>query len=500
MTYIYPNNEFQKIWESNPLVIMDTNVLLDLYRYSPDTTEHILNVLNSIPKHQLWIPAQVIEEYNLHREEVIKASQNKYKEVTKEIDRIINTTEHSLFKQFSQFNKFSFPKVNELSKDIHEAITLMQTASKKYAEEIKYEIYKNKQMLQEDKVKIFVEELLSCGSVGKPFGVSKLLNIFTEGEQRYKYKIPPGYMDDYKDSRKKFGDLILWKQVLEQANLFQQPTIFITLDAKEDWWVLDNKKIPVRPRDELLMEFKEYCKKPLAIMHINDFIKKASFVINMVDYKTNLEINATTFGMQFIDYKEWEHVLIEDGELIDYLAQNDILQKYFNRFPFDIEVNEIFQPELEVNSVNIKQNEVVMEGSFQAEVGIIITESYSKNYSCDSYAYITLSGSINFEFESNFDEKKNNIVWDTLTIEVGGFDISNYKIDFNEERDVPEEDRCKDCGNPNASYYTKMYQEPVCERCSGDYDVCPDCGFLLDSGTLSGSFCKSCEIDYSRYH
>ncbi|HDR7545086.1 PIN-like domain-containing protein [Bacillus sp. CH_442] len=55
---------------------MDTNVLLELYRYSPDTTEHILNVLNSLPKHQLWIPAQVIEEYTKNRVSVINGARN----------------------------------------------------------------------------------------------------------------------------------------------------------------------------------------------------------------------------------------------------------------------------------------------------------------------------------------------------------------------------------------------------------------------------------------
>ncbi|MED2868747.1 PIN domain-containing protein [Bacillus thuringiensis] len=499
MTYIYPNNEFQKIWGSNPLIIMDTNVILELYRYSPDTTEHILNVLNSLPKHQLWIPAQVIEEYTQNRESVINEARNKYKEVTKMINQIISNAEQNFFKQFTRFNKLSFPKVNELNKVTNEAIKSMKIASQKYADEINHEVEKNKLMLKEDKVKTFVDGLISNGCIGTPFGISKLLNVLTEGEQRYKYKIPPGYMDDHKDIQRKFGDLILWKQTLEQAKLFQQPTIFITLDTKEDWWVLDEKRNPLRPRDELLMEFKEYSKKPLAIMQFNDFIEKASKIIDMVDYKTNLEMNATEYGMKFIDHVDWERILDND-ELLEYLIQNDILLESFNKVPFYIEFYEIVEPDLKVNSVDIQQNAVVMEGSFESQVSISITEEFSKNYSCESYADITFSGSITFEFEANSKEDEDILVWDTLTIEVGGFEILDCAFSFNEERDVPEEERCRDCGNPNASYHTKMYNEPVCERCSGNYDVCPNCGFLLEHGTLSGSYCNSCEMNYSRYN
>lgn len=502
MTYTYPNKEFQKIWDSNPLIIMDTNVLLELYRYSPDTTENILKVLNSLPKHQLWIPAQVIEEYTQNRMSVINDARNKYKEVTKMINQIINNAEQSFFKQFSRFNKLSFPKVNELNKVTNEAIISIKTATQKYSDEINHEVEKNKLMLKEDKVKIFVDELISNGCIGTPFSISELLNILTEGEQRYKFKIPPGYMDDHKDIQKKFGDLILWKQTLEQAKLYQQPTIFITLDTKEDWWVLDEKGNPLRPRDELLMEFKEHSKKPLAIMQFNDFIEKASKIIDMVDYKTNLEMNATAYGLEFISRVGWEQLLLRD-ELTNYLAQNDVLLNYFHSVPFYIElddIHDIYLPNLQVNSVNILQNLVVMEGSFESQVGVLITEEHSKNYSCESRAWISFSGSITFEFEANSKAAKDILVWDTLSIEIGGFEILDYAFRFNEEREVPEEERCRDCGNPNASYHTKTYNEPVCERCSGNYDVCPDCGFLLEYGTLSGNYCKSCEINYSRYN
>ncbi|KXY41065.1 hypothetical protein AT257_21080 [Bacillus cereus] len=498
MTYVYPNKEFQKIWNSNPLIIIDTNVILNLYRYSPDTSDHILRVLNSIPKHQLWIPAQVLEEYKQNRENVRNLARNKYREVTSELNRIISSAENSLFKQFTRFNKLSFPKVQELSKDTNQAIESMKAASKKYAEEIKHEIEKNKLMIEKDNVKTFVDDLISYERVGEPYSISNLLNVFTEGELRYKYEIPPGYKDNHKINRKKFGDLILWKQILEQAQRVQKPIIFITLDVKEDWWMLDEKNTPIRPREELLMEFKEYSKEQLAIMQVSDFIEKTSLIVDMVDYKTNLELNSIEYGMECIRDKDWDDIL-NANQLTEYLVQSEALIDSFNRVPFDIEIEETFDPVIEVNSVNIVQNDVVMEGSFEAEIGILITETYSENYSCESYAYITFLGSISIEFEADFDVEKDPIVRDTITIEIGGFEVIKCNIEYNDERNIPDEDRCRDCSNPNASYHTKMYNEAVCERCKDNYEVCPECGFLFEHGTLYGSNCKSCEINFSLY-
>ena len=75
-------------------------------------------------------------------------------------------------------------------------------------------------MLSKDKIQLFIDTIKEHGNVGSPFNISTLLKLYTEGEQRYKYKIPPGYEDLQKDQkdetkRQKFGDLILWKQILK---------------------------------------------------------------------------------------------------------------------------------------------------------------------------------------------------------------------------------------------------------------------------------------------
>ena len=65
-----------------------------------------------------------------------------------------------------------------------------------------------------------------------------------EGQGRYKKEIPPGFKDAKdKDGVRKYGDLIIWKEMLKFALKQSKNIIFITDDVKADWWeTQDNKK------------------------------------------------------------------------------------------------------------------------------------------------------------------------------------------------------------------------------------------------------------------
>ena len=64
-----------------------------------------------------------------------------------------------------------------------------------------------------------------------------------EGQNRYKKEIPPGFKDaKNKDGVRKYGDLIIWKELLKFACKQEQDVIFITDDVKADWWETQNNQ------------------------------------------------------------------------------------------------------------------------------------------------------------------------------------------------------------------------------------------------------------------
>ena len=98
--------------------------------------------------------------------------------------------------------------------------------------------------------------------VGEPFPEADLMNLYEEADKRYQRSQAPGFMDvkDKKDERK-YGDFILWKQILNFAKKESRPIIFVTGEKKEDWWIKRRGEI-VSPREDLRREFLEFTQKP----------------------------------------------------------------------------------------------------------------------------------------------------------------------------------------------------------------------------------------------
>jgi hypothetical protein len=90
-----------------------------------------------------------------------------------------------------------------------------------------------------ERVRERVEMLYQDDQVGPPFSASELDAICKEGERRYNEKIPPGFKDvrKSKSRRRPYGDLIIWKQMIQRAKETAKPIVFVTDDSKEDWWL-----------------------------------------------------------------------------------------------------------------------------------------------------------------------------------------------------------------------------------------------------------------------
>jgi hypothetical protein len=117
--------------------------------------------------------------------------------------------------------------------------------------------------------------VLYDNKVGRKYSKTELDEIYTEGRKRYDALIPPGYKDDKKNKEKEnsgFGDLILWKQVMEYCKEKEIPIIFVTHDQKEDWWqIIKGKTVGTRP--ELLREFFNQTNNNLLMYTMNSFLE-----------------------------------------------------------------------------------------------------------------------------------------------------------------------------------------------------------------------------------
>lgn len=133
-----------------------------------------------------------------------------------------------------------------------------------------------------DEILEFVDTVFSTRT-GNPFDETKLKELAVEGETRYGHDIPPGYKDGKKDGSddpyRKFGDLIVWKQILAKGKETSKPVIFISDDKKEDWW-LEQSGRTIGPRPELREEFIREASNEFWMYSVDKFIQEAARISN----------------------------------------------------------------------------------------------------------------------------------------------------------------------------------------------------------------------------
>jgi hypothetical protein len=210
--------DIQKIWAEG-FVVCDANVLLNLYRYSKSTRADLLGVFEAI-QDRLWLPHQAALEFLEGRLGVLAAQRQRCGEPVSSFKKVLAELD----------NKRGFPFVSaELRKDLDGLLKRLETEVDGNIAEL--DSFEATDTLMEDVLGLFDER------VGAPFNEKELKDISAEGERRYREQVPPGFEDRKKPTeQRRYGDLILWKQMLAQATKSKRPLLFVTDDAKDDWW------------------------------------------------------------------------------------------------------------------------------------------------------------------------------------------------------------------------------------------------------------------------
>jgi hypothetical protein len=257
--YNWNAGEERKLWK-NALVVFDSTSLLNFYDYSEAARNDIYTTVFKPLKGRLWMTNRTEYEFLKNREKVIKGTQKLYAELKEQSFPSVH------FKKFSnQYDQLKartkkgskhpyfaseiFKKLDSAVSSVHSEIKALEVALDK---EITARTKDTDLLLKNDNIHA---SLFGFFNVSDGYTFKELMRIVEEGELRYRNKIPPGYKDDAgKVGLSKYGDLIIWKQLIDLAQKHKQPVILITDDLKEDWYYSDKNKEIVAPREELVKE------------------------------------------------------------------------------------------------------------------------------------------------------------------------------------------------------------------------------------------------------
>lgn len=234
--------EIKRLLESEYIIIPDTNVLLNLYRYSPEFSEFGLQCLQEVID-SIYLPATVRIEFGKHCRAAFSDMEKRINNAGKNTEQQVAAARNKILSSCEPLERLHFPEVNVFRSELESLLNrLAQTANEFFEERRGLELSSH-YWGGSDKV---VELVKGIESYNHVFPAPSQEDIFTwceEGQERYKKEIPPGFKDaKSKDGVRKYGDLIIWKELLNFARTQSKDIVFITDDVKADWWESENEK------------------------------------------------------------------------------------------------------------------------------------------------------------------------------------------------------------------------------------------------------------------
>lgn len=262
----YANLDDTEPYDAKSLTIyaIDTNVLVDLFKFTRQTAEELLDALETMSD-VLFVPHQALAEFwplvedglkgNHHREALGKL-QSHGESISQEIDRWLKGTGLSPERASDHDEESQAEPADTLSTilEARKAVSKAVQNLKEIIEEVQNESQDNRWILER------LENILK-GRIGKGPSDEECKALQRAFEERVSMGIPPGILDaKHKNPTKAGGDFFIWRQCIEESKRRQAADgkhfdlTLVTSDLKEDW---TRSKDPVLARRTLVKEYAE---------------------------------------------------------------------------------------------------------------------------------------------------------------------------------------------------------------------------------------------------
>ncbi len=292
------------------IITFDASSLLNLYFYSDRTAQTVLAVMG-MSKDRVWLSHQAGLEYQRNRLGVLVKVAKGYTEAKKTLLSIrsqIHARSQPPFLEEDLLKRY-----DSISDEIIAAFDRASESAGAGSEN--------------DSIRDQLDTLFSA-CIGKGFTDKELATIFNEGRDRYKSKIPPGYKDEKeKPGNDAFGDLVIWKELIEKCKADKRSAILVTDDAKEDWWLIQDDRT-IGPRPELLKEFFQATGQRCYLYSSEGFLRYADQHLTMnIDPHSILELREANLRDRLLTFERgFEDIsLPTDNEIEEASARLDEL-------------------------------------------------------------------------------------------------------------------------------------------------------------------------------
>nr|WP_302578890.1 PIN domain-containing protein [Methanobrevibacter arboriphilus] len=346
------------------LFVFDTNIFYDLYNISEETTDKFFLILERL---NVWMPYQVMKEFStgyrnkrlgISKISTIERKIKKFIGLLSNIkDMDLDIPDNKLACVNLNFNEF-----NKIHNDFIDS---------KISEELKRTLENAIPDTIEDPIHNKILDLFD-NRVGRRFSVTELKELDSEFRYRVDNNIPPGILDESKDSNDK-GDLIIWKQIIEYSKNNENSVIFVTNERKKDWWENFDELVP---NFELINEFYDETGNEIFFISFDVFFDSISKNVNIElsnEAKQEITFLENDYNENFFIDSIF-NVLNEHNKIAEFLSKNKY-QK--NTSKLINKQNEILNAFLNNGSLDVilkmsKQQKIIISSFFNIDVSKII--------------------------------------------------------------------------------------------------------------------------------
>jgi predicted nucleic acid-binding protein len=258
--------QIDTVW-SQAHFCLDTNVWLDLYRYSEPARKQFLRLLGGM-KGRLFVPNRVAVEFARNRRKVILAHHAPHRRITATLEKASKEITEGFKKHPDQVD----------------TLRLIASAKMLMEQQFGSAEKKHNDLLNDDPILTAILGIVD--EIGDPLPKE---DAEKEHERRKNDNIPPYCKTDDSDKEEESpaGDVVLWLELLRQYDGSGKPLIFVTGDMKPNWWLTVEGRH--YPQPNLVQEAYERTKGDILFYASERFINTASARLGVEVPKTLAE-------------------------------------------------------------------------------------------------------------------------------------------------------------------------------------------------------------------
>jgi hypothetical protein len=264
------------------VVAVDASVLLDLYRFRPQTSRDLIKTLRSLGD-RLVVPHQALREFWRRRQR----AQDSPAAATKVATDALDKSGRSICDALSTWAR----AVGADDEEMSDVIARVEVFLAGLKDELQKVLPDPSAGGGGDPILEQLDEILA-GRVTSSLPPEEWDECVAEASRRIEAEEPPGYMDAGKQDADLpeggAGDYLVWYEATRYAKEQDRDLLIVTRDQKQDWWWRQQTDF-IGPRPELTLEYHRLTGRRLFLMRPADLLARASVLNVQVDQASSAD-------------------------------------------------------------------------------------------------------------------------------------------------------------------------------------------------------------------